>query len=395
MEYDFDRKCYTLGELKNCQKTVPLGYYRLPNIEGCTDLEKAHDKLETFKGKVLRYNPTVTPLILWRCKVRLVNTKCSSWGKTTTKVINRPVTRNECHDMVKLERTTGYYKEKLYQFGRYYYKSTPRKPSSCHLFGKATSYYAAHFEIQGYKVKVIGSSDLIQQTITQDELYLNRNNTNILDFHVPSEQPETMLAWFLATARHHDWKDIKPISDLTTIQKIGNFLHIPSLEIGGQILYDHPLVPNDRKIPWYALDNGIVVEGNGSRIDYRKSQMKEIVFLAKKFADDQGLPLIQAHLIENLVNVRQQAVLEAKRTCFIQKEIRNIHRWLSDHFPDMVSELVFGRRDIVAQPSGDAFSVSECLTVHYRCLVLDRRNSNSKVNDSCFQYFKLDILGAD
>lgn len=145
----------------------------------------------------------------------------------------------------------------------------------------------------------------------------------------------------------------------------------------------------DRPI-WYCLDNGIIIEGNGTIIDYRKSQMKEVVFLAKQFAKEQGLPLIQAHLVENLVNIKLQAVREAKRTCYIQSEIRNIHQWLSTHFPDMISKLNFGRTDIVAQPAGDAFAIGECLIVHYRCITLDRRNPHSRINNSCFQYFPLE-----
>jgi len=54
----------------------------------------------------------------------------------------------------------------------------------------------------------------------------------------------------------------------------------------------------------------------------------------------------------------------------------------------MVSELVFRRTDIIAQPARDA--ISECFNIAYHCIILDRRNPKSRVNNSCDIYFFLE-----
>ena len=59
-------------------------------------------------------NPTVTTFTLWKCKLVYVRTDYFVWGEETIETLFPTVTRNDCHDMVKLERTTGYYKEKLH-----------------------------------------------------------------------------------------------------------------------------------------------------------------------------------------------------------------------------------------------------------------------------------------
>ena len=395
VKYDPNSKCITIGKLKNCQHVIPLGYYELPSIKDCAHIEENRQNLTTFKAKVLRYNPTVTTFNIYVCSLRFLRTRCSLDGSTSVYSEMTTITRKDCADMLIYEKTFSYYSEKLYWISPGVWRSRPKPPPSCYFLREAWTYYEAHYEIIAHPAKLIGNTSLIEQQITRSKLYANTSTNNNLQFASPLEAQEHLLVWKTSEVKAHDRLEIKPISDFVLVQKISNFIHVPKLEIGGEISFNHPLAKQNKNNPhWYCLDNGIIIEGNGTKIDYRKSQMKEIVFLAKKFANEQGLPLIQAHLVENLVNIKEQAIREAKRTCFIQKEIRNLHSWLSTHFPDMVSELVFGRRDIIAQPAGDAYAVSECTDFSYRCLKLDRRDPLDSINNTCYQYFPLETAKA-
>lgn len=56
----------------------------------------------------------------------------------------------------------------------------------------------------------------------------------------------------------------------------------------------------------------------------------------------------------------------------------------------MISELVFGN-NFVAQPAGDALSISECTDIQCLCLKLDRRSLLDHINDSCYHYIPLSV----
>lgn len=392
IKHDPNSKCITIGKLKNCQHVIPLGYYELPSIKDCAHIDEHRQNLTTFQAKILRYNPTVTTFSIYLCSLHFKMTSCSLDGSTSVRWKRDKISRKNCGDMLLYDESFGYYKEKLYWIRPGLWRSKPKQPDTCRFLRGSWTHYEAHYTLQAYPAKLIGNSSLIEQQVTTLNLYANFTTSNRLQFSTPAESASLVMVWKTSHVKAHDRVEIKPVSDFVLVQKISNFIHVPKLDIGGEISLNHPLAKqNKNNRHWYCLDNGIIVEGNGTKIDYRKSQMKEIVFLAKKFASEQGLPLIQAHLVENLVNIKQQAIREAKRTCFIQKEIRNLHKWLSTHFPDMISELVFGRADIIAHPAGDAYAVSECTDISYRCLKLDRRNPLDSINNSCYQYFPLEV----
>ena len=125
-----------------------------------------------------------------------------------------------------------------------------------------------YFSLTGYPVTLIGNNNLIQQDVTRAKLYVLRNKSLDLQFY--RNPYNTLIAWkSKEVAERHDWIELKPISDLVTIQKIDNFIHILKLEIDGEISYDHPLnkTRQDGSI-WYCLDNRIIIEGNGLKEIY-------------------------------------------------------------------------------------------------------------------------------
>eukprot|EP00111_Clytia_hemisphaerica_P013622 TCONS_00040050-protein len=198
-------------------------------------------------------------------------------GHSKVTVKNDPRPRKDyCKDMLLLKRTTGYYKETLYKRGTMWL-NRPKPVKKCTLFGGSWTIYTPHLFLREYSAKLIGDSDLINQILTKDSLYVTKNLSVPIQYHYPSDEPNDLILWETKHTLAHDFIDIKPISAQVTIQKLENYIHIPSLEIGGEISFNHPL--SDKNGQWYTLDNGILVEGNGSRFDYRRASFKKIVFL--------------------------------------------------------------------------------------------------------------------
>lgn len=158
------KECFTLGNLHNCDHVNLLGHYELPAIKGCKTIDEDQKNLTTFKGRVLRYNHTVTEFMLWECLQFYVRTECSmGTGKTKVKTIYPVVTKKECSDMILLKKNTGYYKENLVQSRPNYYRNYPHGAPECYFLRKSWTHYAAHFKLRGFPAKVIGNSTLINK----------------------------------------------------------------------------------------------------------------------------------------------------------------------------------------------------------------------------------------
>ena len=93
--------CFTVGDVSNCEEVNPLGFFDLPTIKTCENIERKTHKLETFKGQVLKYNPTVTKFSIFRCSKHFVITRCKSiTGKATITGETQVPDSTECEDMI-------------------------------------------------------------------------------------------------------------------------------------------------------------------------------------------------------------------------------------------------------------------------------------------------------
>ena len=142
-------QCFTIGKLYNCQQAAPLGYFELPTIAGCENINKDDQKLVTFKGRILRYNPAETDFVIWQCKLTYIRTECSTFGEVTVKTVFAKIPEDYCKDMITLKKTTGHYKETLEKLGRAYYRNVPEKAPNCKLFNEAFTFYEPYFELRG------------------------------------------------------------------------------------------------------------------------------------------------------------------------------------------------------------------------------------------------------
>lgn len=179
-------ECFTIGSLHNFQHVSPLGYFELPTIKGCKNIDNHTQNLTTFKGKILRYNPTVTSTRIWKCSLYYIRTECNSANAaTTTKRIESYPGLQDCRAMLFGMKTVGYYKEYMHRITSNYYKSKPRPPPGCNLWRKAWTHYEAHFELRGYPARLIGSSTTLQQQITRDQLIFDNTTSDPLHYTKP------------------------------------------------------------------------------------------------------------------------------------------------------------------------------------------------------------------
>ena len=175
-------QCITLGDLKDCQRVIPLGYYELPSIKTCKNIDDGQQNLTTFKGRVLRYNPTVTTFFLWYCSLYYKRRHCALDGKTTARIEPGTVIERDCRSMIYDKKTIAYYKETLIQVGPYKYMNNPKKSPTCHFLNDPFTFWEPYFSLTGYPVKLIGNNNLIQQDVTRAKLYVLRNKSLDLQF---------------------------------------------------------------------------------------------------------------------------------------------------------------------------------------------------------------------
>ena len=128
------------------------------------------------------------------------------------------------------------------------------------MFSSAYTHYEYDAVLYLFDGQLTGNDGEIEQHITSQKL-IWRPDAKFDRGYITQDvigNNKQMLAWPIET--NHDRKEVKPIG-VYTVQKIGNYVHLPKLQIGGEVATYSPPTPTEKL--WLQLDNGIIIEGNG------------------------------------------------------------------------------------------------------------------------------------
>ena len=96
------------------------------------------------------------------------------------------------------------------------------------------------------------------------------------------------------------------------------------------------------------------------------------------------LPVIEGHLVTQMLNLRTSSTNEAEEICELQAEQARLYKCVLQHFPSTANLWIKRKKNVIAQPLGDVVMLKECETVKNLTILWSR-----KINHTCYLHYSL------
>ena len=387
-----------LGILYDCTSVTPMGVFEFPTLKNCKhdmrNMENDLQEMKTWNGKVKKYQPKTTKFDVYLCTMKYITKRCNEKFFEEIKEYTEEEVSMTGEQCIKMKRNLvaeyDGHTIQLHKVRESHWETKDGTGYSCTwLKDKTTSMYKA--SLTKYPAQIIGDSPTIEQHVFSTEC----------SSHIPKGKNFTWCTTYTDSTKIIAWEDPKHNSagdavfnDLGTheIKQIGDYILIESLLMGGAIQRElgetsARAIERERgeKYTVIQLDNGIVIEHLHAKINAYKQFKQTLKKYAKLVGSDVMAPILEGHLTSVIIEQKTAMIREWERTCFVQKELQKIQRWMINTFPTSSARWIHQQAGVVVHPAGDALHVSKCMQIENYKIHFDR-----KLNLTCYRDFPID-----
>ena len=255
------------------------------------------------------------------------------------------------------------------------------------IFGRTITKYYHQLIIQAYHAQLVGDQPQIQQHVTGNECWKTLypkipDHTERYGSCTIKERNMgyKILVW---NDPHHDAHEIHSLGEYEYHQS-DSYILIPDLHIGGAI-------QNQYRNGIIQLDNGITLIPTGKKFYHINHYLRRIITkYARQVGTDAIAPILEAHIVRNILLEKQRIAQEWQRGCFLQQEITRLQHWIITTFPSSASRWIHPEAGVIIHPVGDALQLHQCLKVSQYSIILSR-----KINNTCYTDFPIQRSGTN
>ena len=356
-----------LGPLYDCSQAKDIGVFQLNHHQQC--VHNMHDSVQPLQLTSAHISKPIlhqTPISLVLCSAYVTTYTCkeSFFGSKSRHQTSTPLAVSADICLQALHSKTSPYGT-LHQSSHNRWDTHSSDRYICHWMKTDTERYN-HFVMTIYNGLLVGDDPTIHQDVTKTICRYDKFSCQ------PSELPSSILVWDKSL---HNPSRFMELGNYT-LHRLGDFILIPKLGIGGAIQNTSP----DNS--YFQLDNGFLCKFHSTSVDSVRAFTKQAKIFLKSAKPSVHTDLLEAHIAVTLEIQRASMISSWEQLCRQERELDRIRHWMIKNFPDSSAQWIDSSYGHRVEFAGDGILISRCSIVNHYTVFWNRT-----FNSTCYRDF--------